>query len=642
MNFKKAIIILFLVTVVSFAPAISADFVNWDDDAHILKNPLVQQFTLAKIPEIFLKADSANHTYQPLTTISWGLEYWLFGKNPLVFHLSNLALHLAVVLVVFLLAGQFGLGIWGAFACALIFAVHPTRVENVAWITARKDLLYGLFYLLSIWAYVRYLDKQDKLNYGLALLFGVLSIFSKAMALSLPWVLFLIDWMRRRKYTPTMIIDKLPFIFMILPLAWVTYTQNSRGITLDFATGFLVWFWSAAFYIQKFIWPGGLSPVYGMPEPVELVNPVYWFTVIVLVVTAVVLWRGAKNRWLVFAFAFYFLTSFFLWRFDWRDISVVADRFLYVPAFGACLGLGRLFEYAWNKGEKFRRPAVLVLVGLALVLGTSTFVYAFAWRDGFSLWSRVAEYSPDLAFAYNNRGSFYLGKDDKVAAMRDFKKAMEIAGRRRVNKEGKNMLPAKSASQYAASYYNMGLLYAKEKNYEEALKDFNLAIYYELEKAEYYNNRGVTLMKLGKKEEALADYNTALSLNPDFYEVRINRGLYLYKTGKKKEALEDFLKATQIDTTLPEAYMQAGRIDFEEGQTKEAQEMFLGALKADEDNAQALYNLGLLQAKMGNKEKAQSYFSQAQVKWTKDPEKYPLPGLNPKDAKIWTDRLGKK
>src|ERR1041385_336873 len=161
MNFKKALVVLVLLTIVSFLPAISADFVNWDDDAHILKNPLVQQFTPREIPKIFFTSDSANHTYIPLTTLTWGLEYWLFGKNPLVFHLTNLALHLGVVFLVFVLAGRFGLGLWGAFAAALIFAVHPSRVENVAWVTACKDLLYGLFYLLSIWAYLTYLENPS-------------------------------------------------------------------------------------------------------------------------------------------------------------------------------------------------------------------------------------------------------------------------------------------------------------------------------------------------------------------------------------------------------------------------------------------------------------------------------------------------
>lgn len=654
MSVKKALIILLLITVASFLPAISADFVNWDDDAHVLKNTLVQKFTPLDVPKIFLKANSANNTYIPLTTLSWGIEYWLFGKNPLVFHLSNLALHLGVVYVVFILAGRFGLGLWGAFATALLFAVHPSRVENVAWVTARKDLLYGLFYLLSIMAYLRYLERpytgQKSLNpfdraqnnaYLIALGCGLLSILAKPMALSLPWVLLLVDWMRRRKFSATMLIDKIPFVLVILPIAWITYAQNSRETVLDFSTGFLVWFWSAAFYIHKFLWPGVMSPVYALPEPVEIANPAYWSALVILAVAAFFLWRKASNRWIVFAFAFYFLTSFFLWRFDWRDISVVADRFLYVPGFAACLAIGYGFEYCLSKAQGVRRMAFAALVAVTLACAVSTFSYSFAWRDGFSLWNSVAEYAPDLAFAYNNRGALYMAREEKTMAMKDFTKAIEIASRRRVIKDGKALLPAKSATQYASAHSNIGLLYAQDKNYEEALKHFQLAVYYELEKADYFNNRGVTLAKLGRRQEALADYNAALAVDPDFYEARINRGLFYYKSGNKDDALADFLKAVKIDNSLPEAYVQAGRIYFERDDLENAMKMFEGAAEAEPDHAQALYNIGMLYAKMGDKEKSQSFFSQAQVKWLKDPEKYPLPGMKAEDAKLWVERVGK-
>ncbi len=671
MDIKKAVFVLILVTVASFLPVLTGDFVNWDDDSHFLGNALVKQFTPREIPKIFLEPDSANHTYIPLTTLTWAVEYWLFGKNPFVFHLTNLVMHLAVVLVVFGLAGRFGLGVWGAFTAALIFAIHPLKVENVAWVTARKDLLYGFFYLLAIWAYLAYLEKSrfasalkttggtgeppdaglkdsagNKRNrwiapYLAALAFGFLSILAKPMALSLPWVLLLVDWMRGRRFTPAMLLDKVPFFLVIEPIAWITYAQNTREITLNFPNGFLVWFWSAAFYIQKFIWPGDLSPVYAMPEPIAFTNPAYLLVLATLAVTGLILWRGASNRWLIFAFAFYFLSSFFLWRFDWRDISVVADRYIYIPVFAACLALGRGFEYLLTRPVKIRRLAVTAFALTAAAYAVSTFAYTFTWRDGFALWSRVTEYSPELAFGYNNRGSLYVQKGDTEAAMRDFRKAIEVASRYRVIKDGKKLLPVKAATQYAASHDNIGQLYTKEKAYEKALEHFNLAIYYEIENKEYYNNRGATLVKLHRMEEALADYNAALALEPDFYEARINRGLYFYKTGQKKEALEDFNKAIVIDSSLSEGFMQAGRIYFENGSNTEALKMFEGAVKADPDQTQAFYNIGMIYLNMGDQSKAQIYMSQAQVKWLKDPEKYPLPGMDSADVKIWSDRLGK-
>lgn len=648
MDLRKSIILLILVTIVAFLPVLSAEFVNWDDDAHILQNKLVQNFTPAEIPKIFLTANSANNTYIPLTTLSWGLQYSLFGKNPLVFHLTDLLLHIAVVLVVFALAQRFGLGPWGALGAALVFALHPSRVENVAWATARKDLLYGLFYFLAIGQYLIYLERLKAGRgrswlwpYAAALACGLLSILSKPMALSLPWVLLLVDWMRKRTFSWSMLLDKVPFFLLIEPVAWITYAQNTRAVSFHFPDGFLVWFWSAAFYIQKFIWPGNLSPVYGLPEPISLANPVYWISLAILALAGVALWRWAANRWLVFALSFYVLGSFFLWRFDGRDISVVADRFLYVPSLAACLALGAVVDYFMNKTGRIRQIAVVAFGFVILACAASTFVYAFAWQNGFALWSSVTENSPALAFAYNNRGALFVRDGDNEKGLAEFHKAIEVASRSRVFKDGQALLPAKAAAQYASAHYNMGLLRAKEKDYEAALKHFNTAIYYELDKPEYYNNRGVTLAKMNQKAGALSDYNAALALDSDLYEARINRGLFYYKNGQKKEALVDFEYAVKIDPSASEGFMQAGRIYFEEERFADAQKMFEGALKAEPDHAQASYNLGNVFARLGDKSRAQVAFSQAQMQWLKDPEKYTLPGLDPKDAAVWAKRLGK-
>jgi protein O-mannosyl-transferase len=648
MAIKKCIAALILLTVASFLPVLSADFVNWDDDAHFLSNDLVLNFEPAEVHKIFLERNSANNTYIPLTTLTWALQHWLFGKNALVFHLTNLLLHLGVVLVVFNLASRFGLGLWGSFAAALIFAIHPSRVENVAWVTALKDILYGLFYLLAIRMYLDYLDNLKSADrrkmwmpYAMALALGFLSILSKPMALSLPWILLLIDWMRGRKFSSAMLLDKVPFFLAIEPVAWITYAQNTREIVLNFPSGFLVWFWSAGFYIHKFLWPGVMSPVYALPEPITLSNPAYPFSFVVLALTALALWKWSANRWFIFAVAFYFLSSFFLWRFDGRDISVVADRFLYVPSVAACLALGYFVELSLKKTAQIRKLACWAFAAVALAYAVSTFTYSFAWRNGFSLWNSTAENSPDLAFAYNNRGALYVGEKKYDLAMADFRHAIEIASKQRVVKNGKTLLPRKAAVQYASAHDHIGKLFASDKDYQTALDHFNLAIYYDLEEADYYNNRAATLVRLGKMEEALADYNTALSLDEDSYEAAVNRGMFYYKRGDKKKALEDFEKAIAIRPGSPEGYIQAGRIHFDERRLPQAEEMFRSALKVDAENAQVLYNLGTVYSNMGEKDKAKKFFTQAQIKWLNDPEKYPLPGLDPKEAKVWAERLGK-
>lgn len=639
----KNFLIIAFITALAFSRVIAADLLNWDDPAHITNNKYVTEFTWQDPLHMFFEKNTANNTYIPLTVFNFAIEYKLFGQNAMVFHLSSLVMHILVVWMVYLVALRFGLTAAGAMAAALLFALHPSRVENIAWATARKDLLYSLFYLLSLWFYLKYIDATSKAKfYVAAILCGFLSILAKPMALSLPWILFVVDWFRGRKISVASVVDKLPFFLVIEPIAWITYAQNSREINFDFVTGIMTWLWSASFYIKRFFWPFDLSPIYSMPEPVTPTNPAYIISWVILVAAGFGLWFYRKNRWVIFSFSFFVLSIFFIWRLDARDISFVADRFLYLPALAACIAVGRLWEFYYSVfNDKKRKVLLAGSVTAVVFLGALCFYNLGMWKDGLTLWNAVIKRSPQIAFGYNNRGMIYLGEGKNDEALADFKKALEVAQQGRIYQDGKTLISAGRAAHYAKAYYNMGILEAKAKNYEEALKYFNLAVYYDLGQAEYFNNRGATLIKLGHQNEALGDYNAALVIDPENYEARLNRGLLYYKMSNKDEALKEFQKLMVNFSKQAEPFLQAGRIYFEREDFDTALNMFLAGSKADPENAQAWYNLGVLYSKKGDKDKARDSFSQAQLKWIADPEKYPLPGLKPEDAKVWEQRLRK-
>ncbi len=175
---------LLIITALTFLPALRGEFLNWDDDRHLTENLQAQIFSWKNTVDIF--KSTINKTYIPLTILSFNLEHRLFGLNPFVYHLNNLLLHLAVVIAIFFLAVTVGLSARGAFLAALLFGIHPMHTESVAWITERKDVLYALFYILSLHGYCHYLIKRGKLSYLLSLGFAFLSILAKPMALSLP------------------------------------------------------------------------------------------------------------------------------------------------------------------------------------------------------------------------------------------------------------------------------------------------------------------------------------------------------------------------------------------------------------------------------------------------------------------------
>jgi len=148
------------ITLTSYWSVLSFDFINWDDPSHLTENPLVRSLEFKNINTIF--QSTTHRTYNPLTLLSFALEYHFFQYNPFVYHLDNLVLHLAVTALVFFFCLKLGLDLTVAGLAALLFGIHPIHVESVAWITARKDVLYALFYLSALISYLQYIqDTED-------------------------------------------------------------------------------------------------------------------------------------------------------------------------------------------------------------------------------------------------------------------------------------------------------------------------------------------------------------------------------------------------------------------------------------------------------------------------------------------------
>ena len=222
----KSIFILISFILLSFFPCLKADFINWDDDGHILKNTAIYELSPSSIKQIFTQAP--NKTYIPLTILSFAIEKHFFCFNPFVFHLDNLLLYIVIVILVLFLAIRIGLSLEASFFAALIFAIHPMRVETVAWVTERKDVLYALFYLLALHQYWSYLKTQSIRYYFSTILLGLISILAKPMALSLPLILLIFDWYYGRSFSKRVFIEKIPFLFYVISIAWISYSLNIR------------------------------------------------------------------------------------------------------------------------------------------------------------------------------------------------------------------------------------------------------------------------------------------------------------------------------------------------------------------------------------------------------------------------------
>ena len=420
----KSIILYFFtafIVFLVFSPCLHAGFINFDDPLHVLVNPaVIKLLSISTIKAIFIQ--TVNGLYIPLTTLSFVLEHYFFGFNAFVFHLDNLLLHVAVVLVVLSLGRRMGLSAKASFLAALIFGINPMKVESVAWVTERKDVLYSLFYILAIHRYWSYLKTKTAGHYLRTLLFGFLSMLTKPMALSLPLVLFLLDWFTRRRWDKNVFIEKVPFFLYTAELGSLSYLFHMRNPITDMPQAALIWLWSLSFYFLKFLWPFHVSFVYILPHPITLTNWSYLASVgiFILIVWALIRWR--HNRFFVFAFGFYFLCIFFLLRFDDKvDFTVVSDRFMYLPCLGLCIGLAAGLE-KWLRSKNI----IIIFLIFSAILGVRSFQQCKIWQDSLSFWNVVVREHPTAPSSYYYRGMAYIDLKKYDLALTDFSKAIDL------------------------------------------------------------------------------------------------------------------------------------------------------------------------------------------------------------------------
>jgi hypothetical protein len=207
------VLIVFL-TFLVFYPSVNYDFVNWDDVGLVAENKMIQELSTESVKGIF--TSTAYGAYTPLTTISFAINYHYFGMNPKSFHITNLIFHLLCTVLVFFMMKSLRMNFFITLSVALLFGIHPMRVESVAWITERKDLLYSLFYFSTIIAYLKYVRSNKKIYYILALAAFVPSLLSKIQAVSLPFSLILIDYFHNRKFIFKQVMNKIPFFILSL------------------------------------------------------------------------------------------------------------------------------------------------------------------------------------------------------------------------------------------------------------------------------------------------------------------------------------------------------------------------------------------------------------------------------------------
>lgn len=407
----------------TFLPCLRCGFVNYDDDRYVYRNPLIRDFSRDGIARIFATTDFTV-LYTPLVFLSYAVEYRFFGLDPFPYHLTNLILHLCNCLLVF----YFILGLTrrasAAFITAILFGLHPLRVESVAWITERKDVLYALFLLASLNCYIAYARRGGPLRYLAAGGMFILALLAKPVSIVLPAIFLLCDYFLEGKIPRRRLAEKLPLF--AVSAAWLVfgivtakgYVRGEPDFTgLDY---FLIACYALLFYIYKSILPIGLSCMY--PHPLKIggvLPPIFLASPLILLALAALVVRSAcRTRDVVFGSAFFFITAAPALRLFPPGLIIVADRYTYVPAIG--LSFIAAQAVLWLSGREWRHAVAVAVAAMAASLSFLSRERCKVWRDSVTLWEdAVAKYRDSyIPVAYFNRGivNFDIGRHEGAYA----------------------------------------------------------------------------------------------------------------------------------------------------------------------------------------------------------------------------------
>ncbi|MBF0331627.1 MAG: tetratricopeptide repeat protein, partial [Candidatus Omnitrophica bacterium] len=584
-------VILAALTVAAFFPVLRAEFLNWDDQTHLIRNEAVLTFDLGGM---FMHV--VQDIYIPLTSLSFAVEKAVFGLNPFVFHLDNLLLHIAVACLLMGLFTRLGAVPMAAFFGSALFALHPMHVESVAWVTERKDVLYAVFYVLALRQWWAYLEQRKPYDLGVTLLWACLSLLAKPMAVSLPLVMIFMEWwkagsvrqVRWKMYVPVGVLTGV--------IGWMTYLHHTRNPIGDPGVSALIWIWTLAFYAWKFCLPFIFHPLYALPSPVGLFEPVYLAAVIFVGIVSVYIFRVARHhldRWLLLAAGFFFLSIFFVLRFDSHDTHVVADRFMYLPSAMVCLWLGIKAEALIARHGRWVQAVIVVVM---LLLAVRTFTYAGVWQDSVTLWSYVIRHYPQQEIAYNNRAVAYgdMGRYD--LAIRDNTQVLTFPSNR------------------ALAFYNRAISFkdwaqekikdkdpvAADKLFRLAKADLDAAIGIDPYYAKTYNHRGMVRHLLRDEAGALEDLDKAIERDPNYGEAYNNRGNLRSAAGQLDLALNDYRRVVDLGSFVAEAYSNMGIIYARKGFVDLAMQNFDKAIAVNPQHGEAYFNRSVIRRQQGD------------------------------------------
>ena len=608
-------VLIFALTIGTFFPALQNEFVNWDDDRNFVENPRYRGLGWSELRWMFGTLYLGH--YQPLSWVTLGVDYLTWGMDPAGYHLTSLVVHAINAVVFYFLCVRLlslsmsvvpkdsALRVGAAFA-AVLFAIHPLRVESVAWATERRDVLSGLFFVLTILWYIKAATAETKGGYrkwmALTMVGYVLSLLSKAVGVSLPVVLLVLDVYplgrlgrgQGRWFGPPVRgvwREKVPFVLLAVGAALIAVVAQSGAMKALSHHGVLTRLAQAqfglAFYLWKTVVPVGLSPLYELPVNF---NPGEWTYVasglLVIVITGVLFffrrqWHAGLAVWVYYVAMVAPVSGIIQ-----SGPQLVADRYSYLSCLGWALlagsGLVHLWRHWLNSNRTTSSLAGVVVVVVVVGLSYLTRQQIQVWHDTDRLWRRVIAVTPESVIALNDLGNLLLKRGRLEEAIEHYRRVIQIN------------------PTHPIVHYNLGNALSEQGKVEEATDEYREAVRLVPRFARAQYNLGLSLFSRGQMDEAIEHFRKTLEIEPDYASAHYSLGRALAQKGQLAQGIEQYGEAIKSESSLAVAYYDMGNAYFKLGEYKKAVEQYGHAVKINPRYAVAHYNMGNALLRLGD------------------------------------------
>jgi protein O-mannosyl-transferase len=506
--------LVLLATLIVYLPAFSEkkQFTNWDDPDYVINQPLVRSLSADTIQAMFSPSRPVSANYHPLTMLSLAVNYHFSELDPSGYFYTNVLLHLLNTFLVFVFIYLISKGrVIPALITSLLFGIHPLHVESVAWLSERKDVLYTFFFLLSLIFYVKYITNAQRKFIIFSLFLFLLSCLSKAMAVVLPLLLLLIDYLHARKFTWRTLLEKVPFFLIALLFGILALSIQSK-LAMNESNAFPLWqkfFFSShslMMYAVKLAVPLHISAFYPYPDLALGIPLLYYLSPVILLAAAAGIYMLVRQRpveirrQLVFGICFFVVCLLPVLQLIAVGGAIMADRYTYVSSIGLFFLAGMLLGQLLGNKE-WRIAAIACTFIITGALGFVAYRYISVWNTSESLWTDVIENSDQyIEVAYLDRGQYYAANNSHDKALADFKVLADVG------------------SEDDGVYVNLGNEYVFFQKYNEAINMYTKAL--ELNPANRLAllNRASARMLNGQFEESVRDFDEVMKVQDKYYE----------------------------------------------------------------------------------------------------------------------------